>query len=237
MTLPNWFGKRVRDRPAILIETHLDSLAIDSCFQRPITKIHCASLECDKARFTTVFYLFRIGDPVYITRLIISIIINAVKRMIRRWSDTNISKKILKGIKPLTTNCDSTTTIMRIPFYTRIFASGNHASPCPPLFRSFPIHRMTVNIGMMFISFWSMFLLKTSTTLRLSHFERIGFYRSNNTTITSTKHPRSTMAISFRSFSSINNKPSSKSLTNHIQSFIWRVKHIAYYNTSLGGVL
>lgn len=213
-----WFNRQsFLDRPIIFIQTHLDSLTIDSSFFRPITNSHCASIKSDKSRFLTISNLLRIGCPSDISRFIITIIISSINRMRFRWSRANIIKKCFKGIQPLITNNYSSSTISRISFHRRIFTASNHGIPSAPLFSAFASSGLTMFIHWMIFlhALRGLFSMIATTIRRLSHFQAVSSYSSLSSTITPTKKPFASMLIIGRFLSLFNDNPFAKSYIYH----------------------
>lgn len=99
----------------------------------PIALIHGDTIKGNFLNSYTrsIICLFFRCSPSTIARLIISIAINAVKRMSWRGRVAHIGNKLLKAISPLRANCYA---LFNMPFISRVIreriASSLHVSPC-----------------------------------------------------------------------------------------------------------
>ena len=146
-------SQRFFNRPFTRIQSHLDSLSVDSKFFSPLTYWQGFAIKSYKSCFRTIKHLFRGSSPSTIFRDIVFIIINSIQRMFRRRSTTNIFKKILK-FKPFFTNFNSLTTISRIILHRRIFTASNHSIPSTPFFSSFSFKTFTMSIHSVLFTTW-----------------------------------------------------------------------------------
>lgn len=79
-----------------------------------------------------VALLFLRGGPPAVARLVVAVVVYAVKRVFRRWSAPHVCEEILKDMPPLT-DFDPTTAITSIPTSFWVAASLAHRGPSHPL--------------------------------------------------------------------------------------------------------
>jgi hypothetical protein len=77
--------------------------------------------------------LLEVGRPSAIVRLVVTIIVDAVKRQ-ARWSCSHISIEVLETVDPSFTNADTSTAIILVRLMVSVVASTFHADPSPVLF-------------------------------------------------------------------------------------------------------
>ena len=96
----------------------------------PFTQLGNASSapkHCNDSVVSAVPVLFFDGGPLAVLRRVVSIIVNSVKRF-SVWLLSHVSNEVLK-LLPTFTNSDSTTTVIREGFVSRIAASVMHPAP------------------------------------------------------------------------------------------------------------
>ena len=146
------YSKRFLNRPMVVVKTSLYGSSFNSRDFSPFSYIKGFPIKGYKSCFSAIQNLLRPCSPTTILRSIITIVIDSIKRMFSRWGVSHIFKKASK-IKPSFAYLNSSSSIIRIAFYTRIFTSANHAPPSTPFFSLFPIHSMTVFVHSMIFSF------------------------------------------------------------------------------------
>ena len=128
-------GQRPFNGPLIPVKAHLDGLAVDAGFERPIADGLSFPSERDVASFVRVSYLRGSRRPVNIAWFVVAIIINAVKLKFLRWAGADIRQKRLKAIPPFIANGNTAPTIASIPSHALMCAAASHVMPSAPFFR------------------------------------------------------------------------------------------------------
>lgn len=183
-------SKRVMNRPAVVINSHLNSLAIESSFFRPIANCHGTPVECDPSCSAAVTLLFYVCRPSHVARLVISVIVNAVKAVLWRWRIADILEKVFKRALPTTTDRYSTTTVSSVaPICGRV-ASGAHPTPGSILLRLIA-HRVTMLIRRIFLS-WQPFAPTAAPAASGSSCSKTTTPNSSLSTAVATANPPST---------------------------------------------
>lgn len=76
-----------------------------------------------------VVVLSVVSGPSHIARFVVSIVVNAVKRQIRRWTSANISDERGKTVTPAVAYLNTAGTIVAVVATRRVVAPLNHRSP------------------------------------------------------------------------------------------------------------
>lgn len=76
-----------------------------------------------------IVLLFTACAPFTITRLVVPVVVNPVKRMLRRWTVAHVFIKMLK-FTPSVAHRDSSDVVIPQRVSLRITASGQHVGPC-----------------------------------------------------------------------------------------------------------
>ena len=197
------------NRPSFF-ESHLNRGSFDTSFFDPITKVHGAALVCNHVSPRTVSGLARPSSPKNVIGFVITIVVDAANRMLRRWGASNIFKKCLERMEPTITNLYASATIAGVSIHRGILATADHAVPSSPFLRAMrfavAIHRMIFASGIG---------SSTTATIRSTHEQRVGFDRTLNATLATAQIPASSMFISDRSWGFLDDSPATKLLTYH----------------------
>jgi len=73
--------------------------------------------------------VFMSGCPTYVAGFIITVVVDAINRMICRWTATDIGKKVLETTPPLRTDSDTPAARVVIPSVLGIRAARDHGVP------------------------------------------------------------------------------------------------------------
>lgn len=125
-------------------------------FSRPRIEAKRHAVDRDPPGPRSVLALFFIGGPTAIDGRIVTIIVDAFKRVFRRRPRSHISQKPLERTSPRYTDLNPASAIARIKVSAHIFTSGNHPFPHAIFRRS--AHAVCRAGGM------SRFLIDTATT-------------------------------------------------------------------------
>lgn len=77
-----------------------------------------------------VALLLRACAPPTVVRLVVAVVIDAVKGVLWRWPSPHVGQKILVGVPPSIAHSDASASVVWIRFQARIEASAKHADPC-----------------------------------------------------------------------------------------------------------
>ena len=112
----------------IAIGAH-QSLVIDARVQRPVFCGHGASVQGKGDIPAIVAELFSAKRPAAIIRRIISIVVNTIQRVFRRWRIPHVSHERGKGSPPFSAHLNPSASIVMVAGVVRVFAALHHASP------------------------------------------------------------------------------------------------------------
>ena len=122
-------GHRFINGPPAKIEASAQCRARDAQSLRPLRKRQCDAVMGDEVIAAAVVVLPDHGRPAHVARLVIAVIVDAIKRVLPRWTSANVSKKCLKGRQPRITHADTTTPVVGIFRSLRIGAARFHVAP------------------------------------------------------------------------------------------------------------
>lgn len=79
---------------------------------------------------TSVVVLFKLCGPSNISRFVVSIVVDAIKRVISRWSDSHVFKEGSKRVIPTFADLDTASTVVVVDSKRRIVTPTSHVYPC-----------------------------------------------------------------------------------------------------------
>lgn len=119
-------------------------------------------------RKTTIRSLFPACSPSAIARLIVAVIVNALKGMLRRWLWPHVGQEILKRVAPMFANRNTTSAVAGISLVTGVEATLLHITPDLIFARA----RLPVCGEKLDSALNDAFALETTAALRLAASER-----------------------------------------------------------------
>lgn len=160
---------------------------LQTCLSRPFSNRLCLALPCYEPVDAHVIRLLAWRGPSTITRFVIAVIVNPIKRMISRRAWSHVCEKYLKGVTPLIAYADATTTVVMELGVVAIVASRFQIAPCRILLRFLHAVRAVV------VS--ADFAIQTPATLGTSGNQTICQYGRSSTTGASAKPSRAVPKI------------------------------------------
>ena len=118
------------------LDPHVDGKAFKAGFFGPLGYRH-RSPECrEKPSRAPVQRLFLNRGPSAVVRIIVTIVIDAIKLMCRAWRSAHIVEKVGIGLAPSLADLDAASAVLRPSVHARIRASRDHSPPRIPFFRA-----------------------------------------------------------------------------------------------------
>ena len=201
--------------PAGFIKPHLNGLAVDSNFFRPVPDQHGAPIMSKWASPRAIADLFRACGPAHIAGFIIAAVVNAIHLVIPRWGRTNVIEKGLERLRPFLAHSNASAAISRVVFHRRIFASSDHGVPGAPFFSTLSFHSVSVFVEMVVFAFTHTLFLKTTTALRFLRAEGVRLYGTFRSAIAATKKPLTSMLVTRGSLGFSDNSPATNLFADH----------------------
>jgi hypothetical protein len=112
----------------ILIQTLLNNILRKAGYIRPFRHCQSTLLECEPSAPRSVPLLFLMWNPFAVTRLIIAIVIDAIKLMFKRWTRPHIGVEVFE-LHPAATNRDAPTAVFFISRGALSEATRSHPVP------------------------------------------------------------------------------------------------------------
>lgn len=203
-TWNRWKGQGNTQRPSFFEPAPKGSFRYANSFS-PFYCCECNTFIGNNSIVGAITSLFCKRSPTAVIWSVMTVIVNAVKLVLRRWSFTHVSKKSGK-IQPRVTDSDTSTTISAIRGSFGIEASGFHGTPDIKFWRigtamsqSIAFSHVTNFFHMLFGSF----LVQATTGFNVAVSQITKAYSSFISTFTQTTHNAFSMGIStYHSFNS-----------------------------------
>ena len=119
-------------REAVGVEPHLDRLSVETSFSSPLADCLRAAKCSYPARLGAVLGLFAARRPAHVARLVIAIVVNAIKGMLLAWCSPNMREERCERSTPFRTNLDASPAVTGVALNARIGAAGDHSHPRAP---------------------------------------------------------------------------------------------------------
>lgn len=145
---------------------------LDIKFSRPFRNGVRFAVACNEVISSRVTALFELCSPAAIFGRVVTVVVNPVYRMFRRWSQAHVFTKSLKTIDPTFANCNASASIVTKVWCFRVSASLDDVFPSVILRR--------------FVTSVAMKALQTSATFGSTHQQSVGTNRLSETAITDT---------------------------------------------------
>jgi len=123
-----WFSERSFNWPSSK-HAHFKCLRVHVEKFSPFRDAHRSVVPCQQAGITSIAILNTPKHPSAIGWFVIAIVIDAVDRMLRRWSLTHIGKECRVGVAPSLANTDAAPAPETVAFGSRIRAALDHLGP------------------------------------------------------------------------------------------------------------
>lgn len=104
-------------------------LRVQSGFFRPLNNGFHLAAKLNKVILSCVAALLFVRRPSHVAGLVVAVIVDAIKRMMRRWPGADVSVKRQKRMLPLFADSYSTTAIVPPLFIVWVPAAIQHKSP------------------------------------------------------------------------------------------------------------
>jgi len=190
----------------IVFQSHIDCSARYSNFFGPSRDWERFSIECNQSVASSIPVLCRTCSPSAIFLAVISVIVDTIKRMSRRWSIAHIRNEVFKRL-PALTNFNSSAPVSFIRMVIWSSTSIVHIYPCS-MFRSFSVSMANSPAS----------LARLYNAFFLSVPELASFAHKLCATIATTK-PKLLVLVSSRGYIFFDNKPLTKSLAGKVNWF------------------
>jgi hypothetical protein len=208
--------QRIINAPSVDIQSHLDGASFDAPFSCPIADGLSATLKSNPSGMTTVPSLLTMCSPSHISRLIVAIVVNAIKGMRRTGGTSNICEECGEVVSPSFAHLDAASTILRISIHRWIDAPPDHRIPRSPFFgasipATFAVCRSRFNAVLR-----TPFSLVTPTTFGLPVQKCESRHGTVRSTFAFTLPIHIAIGILRRTYSAFNDMPSTKSLISKV---------------------
>lgn len=107
-----------------------DGVARYPYFCTPLSKRERAAVMDNLRIASTVVQLNIWRGPSAILRLVIAIVVDTIKRMSVRWSQSHVGQKVFEGTAPPFAHSDASSSVAPIGWPVRVFATRAHVRPC-----------------------------------------------------------------------------------------------------------
>lgn len=124
----NTLSQSTFERPTRL-QPITQGLSVNPVIFRPGGQRFCLAVERQQQVVPAVAILLLSGGPATIPRLIITIVVDSVNRMFRRWAWTNVGQELGKRMPPAITYRDAASSIVPVGPIGHIETSPEHAPP------------------------------------------------------------------------------------------------------------
>lgn len=123
-------GQRFLDRPSMTIKALTNSCRWNAGALYPFSNSQGFTVQGELPTAACVSALLFRGSPSAVTRLIVAVIVNAVKLVFERWLKSHIGQEVFKAVDPTVTNLDTPPAPLFKARDIRCQAALLHTLPC-----------------------------------------------------------------------------------------------------------
>ena len=125
----SWLSHGALCRPSTPEYSKVEHSLWHSCYTRPFSHGLGFAAPLYQAIRSSVVCLFSLGGPAYVTRFVVAVVVNALKRVSGRWPAPHVIQKRLEGSSPLLTDGNSTCPVSEVAIVPFFVASMVHCCP------------------------------------------------------------------------------------------------------------
>lgn len=227
-----WRCQRAIDGPTVVVDSHQDRLPIDASVARPVGGNLGLALKLNQAGHPSIAGLLSDRSPSHIARLVVTVTVDAIDGVLRRWWLSNVSQERFKAVYPVVAHTDATATVTRVVLLMRVIAASLDCRPRSVLLRrSMAVFSRSVvavpDEGLCCAGRRLLVAIASATLGKHFRSKRVSPHSTLCPTRASTKEPGAGTSVTALAFSLANHGPAAKGVTFGNISRI----HVVKFNT------